>query len=195
MNRPQKLFLVLWIIVYTLLLHSFYKFNKTLVTKDRQFSHHVIGFNLGMLKFVENEHEAAAVIAHEYAHLELGHTVMANHNMRREYHSDLLSIYYLTRAGYSVCGAANIWARFSAELVSIEPTTHPLVSSRQHYMTFPQCAGIKLEKKSIGYFDLMEIHHRIAQQVDAKVRFNTIFFLIPNPNINAWATTIFVEVN
>lgn len=86
----------------------------------------------GLLRFVENDDELAAVIGHELAHRILGHR--RSRLRSRERAADYLGVYLAARAGYDPAAAANFVRRLAAEhpeLISERASpAHPSTASR-----------------------------------------------------------------
>lgn len=143
----------------------------------------------GMIDFARNKHELAAVIAHEFAHLELQHTQMDNHDLYREYDADLLSIYYLSRAGYDICAVSQLWKRMDNSAIILKPSSHPLKSSRAKYMKMPRCNDKPLRPQLISTDDVHEVYRNISKHVEARIRYNTVFAISSMPFINAYVMT------
>lgn len=160
------------------------------VTKEVPSYHLMVVFN-GMIDFVKNEDELAAVISHEFGHLELQHTQMANHNLYREYNADLISVYYMKKAGYNPCVISKLWDRMNAKMVNLRPSSHPLKLSRSFYMKFQECKNQKLlETKKLTAEDAYKVYENIAKHVEARIRFNTFFIINSQRHVNAYVTTI-----
>lgn len=151
--------------------------------------YHLMVVYQGLINFVDSKDELAAVIAHEFGHLELQHTVMPNHNLYREYNADLISVYYLLKAGYNPCAISGLWKKMNQTMVNLYPTSHPLKVSRQFYMTMPNCSTYSPIKQRITAEDAQEIYENIAQHVEARIRFNTFFVINGAPIVNAYVVT------
>lgn len=194
MTRQDRLFLILFLLVHFMLCISLYTTLQQFVSKRQVVDHHQMVVFYGMINYAKNEHELAAVIAHEFAHLELGHTQMDKHSIYLEYNADMASIYYLTRAGYSVCGAANLWERMHSRAIQLQPTTHPLRLSRAKYMRMPECKSAVLRDKPLTILDATRIYNNIAEHVEARIRFKTKFTVVFLPFVNAGVYTKMKEV-
>tara|TARA_A100000171_G_C2140369_1_gene154945 strand:- start:14201 stop:14803 length:603 start_codon:yes stop_codon:yes gene_type:complete len=95
-----------------------------------------------MLLMLQSKHEVAAIIAHEYGHIILGHLngVRWKNNKMNEMNSDRIGIYLMLRASYNICHAKRYWKRKAEKGVGyIEGGTHPLDLQRSHYLSFPGC--------------------------------------------------------
>ncbi len=97
----------------------------------------------GMMKFVKNDEELAAIVGHELAHNELKHIrktltnlVLSGFATRYtrafESEADYVGLYYTARAGYDIDGVEDIWRRLSR--LSLRPIarakTHPTFPDR-----------------------------------------------------------------
>lgn len=86
----------------------------------------------GLLRFVENDDELAAVIGHELAHRILGHR--RSRLKSRERAADYLGVYLAARAGYDPAAAATFVRRLAAEhpeLISDRASpAHPSTAAR-----------------------------------------------------------------
>lgn len=160
------------------------------IKKKQVVDYHKLVVFTGLLNFVKNEHELAAVISHEFAHLELQHTLMINRTLYREYHADMMSMYYMMKAGYNPCVISRLWKRMNQNMVNLKPRTHPLKVSRTFYMKLPACQNYVLEDRRITAADALEVYNRIAAGVEARIRFNTYLILKSSHKVNAYVTTI-----
>lgn len=189
MNRVGKLFLICWLLVYSVGLTFFYNQNMKFVTKEQVVDYHVVGITFGMLDFIRNEHELAVVLSHEISHIELKHTYNESHKLTDEYHSDVAGVYYVVRAGYNICAGKDLWSRLASRYIDIKPITHPLNISRANYMSMPGCTK-PLTKTTLSYEKVLEVWGKLLKSVRAETRFKTKFILIPSYDINAFAFTI-----
>jgi beta-barrel assembly-enhancing protease len=86
----------------------------------------------GMLDFVRNDDELAAVAAHELAHNILKHQARKTPSKQAEYEADRLSVALVMRAGYSVDAVVPFWTRFEARTNAgiFADGTHPSPKKR-----------------------------------------------------------------
>lgn len=152
-------------------------------------NHHFMIVYDGLIKFVKNKHELAAVIAHEFGHLELQHTVMPNHNLYREYNADQISVYYMMRAGYNPCAVSALWKRMNQNLVNLKPSSHPLKVSRQFYMKMPNCQAGAIKNEPVTINDAYEIYANISKHVEARIGYRTTFVINFSNIVNAYVYT------
>lgn len=193
MIRVDRLFLTLWALVYSLLIIKVYDEAMTYVSKEQVLAHHVVGVTLPMVNFVDNRDQMASVIAHELAHIQLGHTLSGKHNMVMEYNADLLSIYYLKKAGFGVCGAHQLWTKMRKSYTELKPTSHPNYFTRAYYMDMPECNGV-VKKEFVSLQDTDEIFKKLNKHVAGPNRYRTRFELNPFTNaINAYAGSRFED--
>lgn len=194
MLRVDRLFLRLWVIVFVLAtykVHSQYK----IFFPEMVVSHHIVGVTSPMLKFVKSKDELAAVIAHEISHIQLGHTLNNKHHISMEYNADVLSIYYLKKAGYGVCGAARLWGRAKHKHIELSPTSHPNYMTREYYMNMPECKGKQQKEEIVTIQDAIDIFTKLNANVVGMGRHLTRFemFYLTN-QVNAYAATRYKEV-
>lgn len=71
-----------------------------------------VQINAGMIDFVANDDELAAVIAHELAHNILKHREKKTPSRQAEYEADQLSVALVARAGYRIDAVLPFWTRF-----------------------------------------------------------------------------------
>lgn len=194
MGRKDKLFLLLWVVVYLLCLNRFYIQIKRDVYPDIVFSHHVIGVTLPMLSRTTTKDQLAAVIAHEISHIQLRHTIKHKHKMIYEYEADILSIYYLKKAGYGICGASQLWKKSIPKFLELQPESHPNYLTRAFYMDMPECKGKKLKEELITIEDAKEIFKSLRRHIVGinryKIRLEIDYF---SAYANAYAGTRFKE--
>ena len=189
MTRVDKLFLVLWALVYSLGIYKGYNEALTYVSKEKVISHHVVGVTLPLITAVDNKEQLAAVIAHELSHIQLGHTLSDKHRITMEYNADLLSFYYLKKAGFGVCGAHHYWMKSRDKYISLSPTTHPNYQTRAYYMNMPECKNQTVKKEKVTIEDAIEIFKKLNQYVAGRNRYRTKFelFIFTNqPNAYAY---------
>jgi beta-barrel assembly-enhancing protease len=91
-----------------------------------------VQINAGMLDFVRNDDELAAVVAHELAHNILKHQAKKTPSKQAEYEADRLSVALVARAGYSVDEVVPFWTRFEARTNAgiFADGTHPSAKKR-----------------------------------------------------------------
>jgi len=193
MKTIDRLFLILWVLTYLLLLEMFYKQNLTYVSKEYEVVGHSVVVTTGLLNFVNNKHELASIIGHEIAHLELGHNRTKEHSYLDEYHADMLGLYYVRRAGYSPCGAAQLWGRLKGDIISLSPTSHPIKITREQYMTLPDCSTV-LAKEPVTKEDAEAIWAEMKKSIRLDIRRKVIFQVWDRPIINAFAISRVQEV-
>jgi hypothetical protein len=190
MSRVQRLFLVLWGVVYLLGIYKTYNEAVTYISKEKVISHHVVGVTLPILTAVDNKEQLAAVIAHELSHIQLGHTLGGKHHISMEYNADLMSFYYLKKAGYGVCGAKQYWEKNKGEYLLLTPTSHPNHQTRAYYMDMPECKNKKVVKEKVTLEDAKEIFNKLNKHVIGRNRYRTQFELyIFTTEPNAYAYT------
>jgi hypothetical protein len=161
----------------------------TLVSKEMVFSHNVIGVTTALLNSVNNKTQLAAVIGHELAHIQLKHTVSNSHDISMEYDSDLMSVFYMKKAGYNICEAKLFWESRSGRYLTLRAGTHPNPQTRAYYMTFPECKGYVSKKEPIDFYDALEVFQNMNQYVAGIDRHRTRFVVIQSNNVNAYAST------
>lgn len=192
-HRKASSFYVV-ILIMSILFYGVYYYNisKPQVRKEpkkrTKVVHSMVVFT-GLLSVARNEHELAAVIAHEFAHLELGHTQRPGHSIYLEYHSDITSVYYLEKAGYNKCAISRFWNRVAKQYISIQGITHPLHIVRANYMKFPGCKNVKIADKKLTIDSIEKVYNKIAKQVEVKVRANTNLTIWWFPVVNAYVTS------
>ncbi len=96
----------------------------------------------GMLAFVKNQDELAAVIGHEMGHYILQHFELKTGDSRlHEANADKFGIYLMLRAGYDVCNAKGVWERFDDRFGdSVITISHPSPAQRVWEFQFPICS-------------------------------------------------------
>lgn len=151
---------------------------------------HVVKVNTGVLDYVINRHELAFIIAHEIAHLELEHTQTPKQSVDFEYNADQLAVYYMLRAGYHPCAAAQLWQRRAKDYIRIVANSHPLPETRAKYMTFEFCRGYNIKEEIVDGEDAETIFNNLLLHVKVKIRMKSMFMLRPNDSFNASAITI-----
>lgn len=101
----------------------------------------------GMLDHVNSDDEIAYVLAHETAHVMLGHTNPlyirgVTSSAEAEANSDRIAVYLMLRAGYDPCKAKGIWKRLRDKHGDrTVATSHPNYSTRIHQLSFPVCGS------------------------------------------------------
>lgn len=193
MDRIDKLFLTLWVLVFSAGFVKSFDYNMTLVTKEKVFSHNVIGVTSALLNSVNNKSQLAAVIGHELAHIQLKHTINNKHDIAMEYDSDLMSVFYMKKAGYNICEAKLFWEKNSFRHLALRAGSHPNSQTRAFYMTFPECKGYISKKEPLTQFDAMEVFQNMNKHVAGIDRHKTIFTVFYSTDINAYAQTIMKE--
>lgn len=96
----------------------------------------------GILHFVKDKDELAAVIGHEMGHFVLGHLrgELTDDSRIHEENCDKFGIYLLMRAGYNPCEAKNLWVRMGHSFGDdILTDDHPSPSQRAYALDFPMC--------------------------------------------------------
>jgi beta-barrel assembly-enhancing protease len=91
-----------------------------------------VQINAGMLDFVRNDDELAAVVAHELAHNILKHQTRKTPSKQAEYEADRLSVALVVRAGYRIDAIVPFWTRFEARTNAgiFADGTHPSKKKR-----------------------------------------------------------------
>lgn len=96
---------------------------------------------IGMMKFVKNQDEMAAVIGHEIGHYVLRHSWFKDDSRLKEANADKIGAYMVLRAGYNICAIETLWTRmaktFGDRILTI---THPGETQRAYEMHFPICS-------------------------------------------------------
>ena len=188
----NKLFLTLWVLVYVLLLDVTHKDLQQYVTKEQVVDRHHIFVTLPMIMAVKSESQLAAIIAHEIAHVTLGHTTSTKHDIRYEYNSDLMSIYYLKKAGYNICDVVYFWETMGDEYLSLKPNTHPNAQTRAYYMAMPECRNYVINEQHVSIIDARKIFDNLIKHVAGIDRYRTTFsidFFTPSVNAYVYTTT------
>ncbi len=106
-----------------------------------------IYFLSGMLAEIKNDHEIAYILAHEISHVMLGHTRkdrVPEDSRFSEFHSDMMALVLMQKAGFDPCKASGLWARMAKRSGSqIVTSSHPDPVQRAHYTKLPQCEAKK----------------------------------------------------
>jgi beta-barrel assembly-enhancing protease len=91
-----------------------------------------VQINAGMIDFVANDDELAAVVAHELAHNILKHRDKKTPSKQAEYEADRLSIALVVRAGFDVGAVVPFWTRFEKKTSPglFSDGTHPGTKKR-----------------------------------------------------------------
>lgn len=86
----------------------------------------------GMVDFVRDDDELAAVLAHELAHNILRHRVDGTPSKQAEYEADRLSVSLVARAGFRVDAIVPFWTRFEKRTSAgiFADGTHPSPAKR-----------------------------------------------------------------
>lgn len=192
-KRIDRLFLRLWLIVIVLAVYQVHGQYKKFFP-EMVFSHHVIGVTYPMITSVTSKDQLAAVIAHEISHITLGHTVQNKHHITMEYNADLLSIYYLRKGGFGLCGAHELWEASKGNYTDLSPATHPNYMTRAYYMDMPECKDKPKTKEVLTIQDAADIYKRLSKFVAGNARYTTRFeiFYFTNSR-NAYAGTRYKE--
>ncbi len=96
----------------------------------------------GMLYFIHNKDELAAVLGHEMGHYLLQHFDLPGDSRIHEANADKFGVYLMLRAGYDVCSAEGIWIRFDDRYGDpIITESHPSPAQRTWELDFPMCHG------------------------------------------------------
>ncbi len=94
----------------------------------------------GMLNFVKNKDELAAVVGHEMGHVMLQHFQLDGDSRLHEANADKYGIFLMLRAGYNVCNAEGVWQRFDDRFGDdILTSSHPSPAQRSWELHFPMC--------------------------------------------------------
>jgi hypothetical protein len=194
-KRVDKLFLRLWVVVMLIGLYNLHDFCQNKIWPKRVFSHHIVGVTLPMLSLVTSKDQLAAVIAHEISHIQLRHTLQSSHHINMEYEADILSFYYLKRAGFGICGATRLWEKARAGHISLSPTSHPNYMTRAYYMNMPECKDKQQKEEVVTIQDAIDIFNRLNAHVAGMNRHYTRFEIFYFTNqANAYAGTRYKEV-
>jgi len=191
MNRVQRLYLRLWILVFGLLtFEAFHEINKVL-PKEQVVDYHVMRVSIPLLNSITNRGQLAAVIGHEFGHLILGHTRGNTHEAKNEYHSDMIGMHLARKAGYDTCGIERFWYYMGAKSMSLHSGSHPNPFIRSYYLTMPECQGKAIKVEAITVADAREVFRRVAQGVEGKYKHNTLFSIDYDLQaINAYVYTV-----
>lgn len=94
----------------------------------------------GMLAFVKNKDELAAIMGHEMGHYVLQHFQLNGDSRLHEANADKFGLFVMLRAGYDPCVVEGLWKRiadtFGDEAIT---TSHPGSAQRAYEMAFPMC--------------------------------------------------------
>ncbi len=94
----------------------------------------------GILHFVKNKDELAAVMGHEMGHYVLQHFQLDGDSRIHEANADKFGVFVMMRAGYDPCVIEGLWERmadtFGDEAIT---TSHPGSAQRAYEMKFPMC--------------------------------------------------------
>jgi predicted Zn-dependent protease len=192
MIRIDKLFYTLVLLVVLIGVDKLYDEVVRLLPKEKVFSHNVVAVTIPLLKTVNNKAQLAAIIGHEIAHIQLKHTVGDKHLMSMEYDSDLMSVYYMRKAGYNICEAKLFWENSGEKFLDLQPHSHPNAQTRAYYMTFPECEGYVSVKEEVTVEDAAEVFNNLNRFVAGIDRYRTDFQIIYLTNqVNAYAWTVF----
>ncbi len=96
----------------------------------------------GILRYVKDKNELAAIIGHEMGHFVLGHLrgELKDDSRIHEANCDKFGIYLLLRAGYDPCGAYDLWSRMGHTFGDdIGTVSHPSPSQRSYSLDLPIC--------------------------------------------------------
>ena len=193
-KRVDKLFLRLWVLVFGLLMYQALSPYKSLIPREKVFSHNVVAVTLPLLTQVNNKAQLAAIIGHEIAHIQLKHTTSNKHGMTMEYDSDLMSVFYMKKAGYNICEAKLFWESSAGEYLELNPKSHPNAQTRAYYMTFPECKNYKSKKQEVTLEDAREVFDKMNKFVAGIDRYRTEFrVILITDQVNAYAWTVMKE--
>ena len=196
----DKCFIVVWAIVMVVGIQQLNTKAKNVWFPEIRFSHHVVGITSPMLKSLTSKGQLAAILAHEISHIQLGHTLKNNHHIKMEYNADIMSVYYLKKAGFGLCGSREYWENSKDSYLDISPTSHPNYLTRAYYMSMPECKQPNKRtavqhNKRITVQDVVEVFNKLQRHVAGKARYTTILVIDKDTEIkNAYATTIFEKV-
>jgi predicted Zn-dependent protease len=94
----------------------------------------------GILHFLKNKDELAAVMGHEMGHFVLQHFQLDGDSRLHEANADKFGLFVMMRAGYDPCVIEGLWTRmadtFGDEAIT---TSHPGSAQRAYEMKFPMC--------------------------------------------------------
>ncbi len=96
----------------------------------------------GIIKFVKNKDQLAAIIGHEMGHYMLGHlrNELTDDSRMHEANCDKIGIELMLRAGYNPCEAREVWLSFDEWGGDpILTSTHPSPAQRAWQLDFPMC--------------------------------------------------------
>jgi predicted Zn-dependent protease len=97
---------------------------------------HGVKITEGMLRFVRNEEELAFVLAHEMAHITLGHfgSLAYTGRTQLEYEADAEAVRMLAAADYDIRQAPDVLRRMSRKYRGADrmAATHPSFEKRMH---------------------------------------------------------------
>jgi predicted Zn-dependent protease len=94
----------------------------------------------GILHFVKNKDELAAVMGHEMGHYVLQHFQLDGDSRLHEANADKFGLFVMMRAGYDPCVIEGLWQRMGRVFGDdILTDSHPSPSQRADEMHFPMC--------------------------------------------------------
>lgn len=94
----------------------------------------------GMLNFLHNKDELAAVIGHEIGHFVLQHFELGGDSRIHEANADKFGAFIMMRAGYDPCAIEGLWDRMTDQFGDqILTDSHPGSAQRAYEMKFPMC--------------------------------------------------------
>lgn len=191
MIRVHKLYLILWGVVFSLLLYKSYNKNLEFVSKEQVIDYHLVTVTMPLVREFKNKNDLAFILAHEIAHLQLGHTTSNGHKIEDEYTADLLTVYYMRKAGYSVCGISKFWGNFGNRYLELDTTSHPNPQTRAYYMKFKGCESYKPYNIGVTVYDVEVVFGDLIKYTQGKIRHNTrIQVQILTIQVHAYAQTI-----
>lgn len=99
-----------------------------------------------LLEQLQDKDQIAAVLAHEMAHVLLGHVGSDGRISitNLESHADKMGVYLMLKAGYDPCKGREVWTMFknmgSGDYADTYAANHPSYAFRYESMTMPWCA-------------------------------------------------------
>ena len=186
----NKLYMYLWLLVVSLLLYRGTPLAIDLYPKEKIVDYHSINVTMGMVYFVDNKDQLAAVIGHEVAHIILGHTKENTHKPENEYQADMIGMFLAHKAGFSACGMDSLWRRVGERSLSLHSGTHPNAFIRSYYLEMPECKGLPVKKEAVSLWDAHVVFEKIIKNVEGKIRYKTLFNINLDMSINAFVYSV-----